>query len=81
MKLLIKFLISRKQIETVAGIYISIVLAYLEEQNWREAKAIINILQEIILKPEEEQVLHYLQDIIQNHDEFERRRLFNYLSA
>lgn len=81
MKVLIKFLVSKKHIDTVAGVYISIGLAYLENQNWQEAKAIMNILQELELKPEEEQVFLYLKDIVQSQNEEERINLISYLSA
>lgn len=80
MKTFLKFLISKNRIDTVASIYISIELAYLENQNWHEAQAIMRILQELTLKPEEEQVFLYLKDIVLNQNEKERIELIRYLS-
>lgn len=79
MKKLIKLLIEEEGIRRTPSIYISILLAYLEQCQWEEAKHILHVFQDLELKEEEKDAFLYLKDLIYARDTESISTLLAYL--
>lgn len=81
MQWIIKLLIDEEGIRSTPSIYISILLAYLENQNWKDASYTLNAFKSLEMQPEEEMAFLYLQDIITRQDTEMLEGLLCYLKA
>lgn len=79
MKKMIKLLIEEEGIRRTPSIYISILLAYLEQFNWSEAEHILHAFQNLELKDEEKDTFLYLKDLIYARDTESINTLLAYL--
>lgn len=79
MQRMIKLLIEEEGIRRTPSIYISILLAYLEQFSWGEAEHILQVFQDLELKDEEKDAFLYLKNLIYERDIESINTLLTYL--
>lgn len=77
---LIKCIVKQQGRVHAITIYFSILIAYLEQSNWKEARKILNLIQNNFLDPDEQRVFLYLSFLYDQREVVLIQKLSAYLS-